>query len=71
MPLQTSGSISMSDIVSEYSGASPHSISEYYRGGQYVITGFYVKGSFVQRNTTVPSSGTISFSNFYGQGNSF
>jgi len=69
MALQTSGAISMSDIAAEMGGSTPHSISEYYRGGGLVQSGFYVKGSFIALNTSVPTSGTISFSNFYGADN--
>jgi hypothetical protein len=49
MPIQSSGVISMSDIVAEFGGSAPHSISEYRGVG------------------TTPSSGAISWSNFYGQ----
>jgi len=69
MALQTSGAISMSDIAAEMGGSTPHSISEYYRGGGLTQSGFYVKGSFVALNTGVPTSGTISFSDFYGADN--
>ena len=59
MALQASGAISLSDIQTELGGANPISLSEYYRGGAY--TG----GS----NTSVPTSGAISASNFYGAQN--
>ena len=36
MALQTSGSISFSEIAAEFGGTAPHSISEYYRGGDNV-----------------------------------
>jgi hypothetical protein len=38
MPLQTSGAISLSQVQSEFGGANPVSMSEYYRGGSYVPT---------------------------------
>lgn len=69
MTLQSSGAISLLDLQNEYGGSSPISLSEYYRGGSFVQSGFYLKGSFVALNTGVPTSGTISLSNFYGQGN--
>jgi hypothetical protein len=49
MALQTSGAISLANIQTEFGGANPISISEYYGVG------------------TVPASGTISLSHFYGQ----
>ena len=33
MPIQSSGTISLTDIVNEFGGSVPHSLSEYYRGG--------------------------------------
>ena len=36
MALQTSGSISLSELASEFGGSAPHSLSEYYRGGANV-----------------------------------
>ena len=56
MALQSSGTITIQDIVDEFGGTAPHSLSEYYRGGAYV-------GS---NNAGVPTSGTISLSDFYG-----
>lgn len=56
MTLQASGTISIADIVAEFGGAAPHSLSEYYRGGAYV-------GS---SNTGVPTGGAIGLSDFYG-----
>lgn len=38
MTLQTSGAISLSQVQSEFGGANPISMSEYYRGGTYVPT---------------------------------
>lgn len=56
MPLQGSGQITLTDIQNEFGGSNPIDMSEYYRGGAYVT----------QNNTNVPTSGTISMSNFYG-----
>ena len=56
MALPGSGTLSIQDIVDEFGGTAPHSLSEYYRNGVYV-------GS---NNTGVPTSGTISLSDFYG-----
>ena len=56
MALQSSGAVKLSEIQTEFTGSNPISMSEYYRGAGYV-TG---------NNTTVPTSGAISVSNFYG-----
>ncbi len=56
MALQNSGPISLKDIQDEFTGSNPISLGEYYNGKGYVIGG----------NPTIPSSGAISFSNFYG-----
>jgi hypothetical protein len=56
MTLQSSGAISLANIQTEFGGANPISLSEYYRGAGYTTT----------NNTSVPTSGTISIANFYG-----
>lgn len=56
MVLPTTGSLSLSQIQTEFGGFNPIGINEYYRGG------FYVPSSQI----TIPTSGTISISNFYG-----
>lgn len=56
MALQSSGAISLNDIQTEFGGSNPISLSEYYRNG----------GLVTSNNTNVPTSGTISLSNFYG-----
>ena len=57
MPVTSSGLIRLSgDIVAEFGGSAPHGLSEYYRGAGIV-------GS---TNTGVPTSGAVSFSDFYG-----
>jgi hypothetical protein len=58
MPLPSSGPISLSDIQAEFGGTNPISLSEYYKGGAYVLTTDYAPN--------VPTSGAISLSNFYG-----
>ena len=58
MALQSSGAISLSDIASEFGDSTPNSISEFYRGGSLVPN--------TSTNTNVPTSGQISFSQFYG-----
>ena len=55
MALQSSGAISLSDIQTEFGGENPISLSEYYRDGDYTTS----------NNTSVPTSGAISLSNFY------
>jgi hypothetical protein len=57
MPLPSSGPISLSDIQAEFGGTNPISLSEYYKGGAYVLTTDYAPN--------VPTSGAISLSNFY------
>lgn len=66
MTLQSSGTISLNDIRNEFSVPLPVSMSQLYRGGSYVPANFYFKGQFYPINETVPTSGAISFSNFYG-----
>ena len=57
MPVTSSGIISLAgDIVGEFGGSAPHSLSEYYRNAGLVTAG----------NTNVPTSGAVSFSDFYG-----
>ena len=56
MTLQASGAISLNDIQTEFGGANPISLSEYYAGGSYVATG----------TAGIPSSSTISLNQFYG-----
>lgn len=62
MPLPSSGPISLGMIRLFYGGAVPDSIFEYYRGGAYVPN--------TAANSAIPTSGTISLFNFYGQGGS-
>lgn len=55
MAIQASGAITLQDIEDEFGGTGSISLSEYYRGG-----------AVTSNNTSVPTSGTISLSNFYG-----
>lgn len=65
MALPSSGALSLSAIQTEFGGANPISISEYYAGGGYVPAG--TSGTY----GAVPSSGAISFQKFYGTQNGF
>lgn len=58
MTLQSSGAISMNDLVGEYGGSAPHALNEYYRGGSLVPSHSNTSG--------IPSSGTIQLDDFYG-----
>ena len=60
MTLPTSGPLSLSDIQTEFGGVNPIGLDEYYAGGGRVPPG--TTGT----NGAVPSSGTISISQFYG-----
>ena len=62
MALPTSGTLTLADIQTEFGGSNPIGLSEYYAGGSYVPAG--TSGT----NGAVPSSGTISISDFYGTG---
>ena len=55
MTLPASGTISLSAVQSEFGGSNPVGMDEYYRGGSYVSV----------NNTSIPTSGTISLSNYY------
>lgn len=56
MTLPASGPLKLSDIHGEFGGTGP--LSEYYRGGARVPD--------VAPNSGIPTSGAISFSDFYG-----
>lgn len=58
MALPESGPLSLSDIQAEFGGTNPISLSEYYKGGAFVLTTDYAPN--------VPTSGTINISDFYG-----
>jgi hypothetical protein len=57
MALPSSGTISVLQVAQMFGGSTPHSLSEYYKGGSYVLT--------TDTAPNVPTSGTISLSNFY------
>ena len=61
MTIVASGTISINSLVGEYGGSAPHAMNEYYKGGSLV--------SNHSNNANVPTSSTISLSNFYGQSN--
>jgi hypothetical protein len=58
MAIPLTGPISLTDIQTEFGGTNPVSLSEYYKGGAYVLTTDYAPN--------VPTSGVISLSDFYG-----
>jgi len=62
MALPNSGPLSLSSIQGEFGGSNPISLSEYYRGGPLVAA--------IANTSPIPSSGTISVSNFYGTSSS-
>ena len=57
MALQTSGQISLANIAAEFGGSAPHSMSEYYGGGDNVPAG---------ANPGIATSGEINMNSFYG-----
>lgn len=61
MTLQASGAITPSDIRTEFGGLAPDQFSEYYRGGTLVHN--------ITPNASIPTSGSISPSDFYSTGN--
>jgi len=61
MTLQSSGAITLAQIQAEFGGSNPASLSEYYRGGSYVPN--------TTTNSSIPTSGTITMSNFYSGSN--
>lgn len=63
MTLQSSGPLKASEIQTEFGGSSPFRLSDYYAGGANVPAGTVGDGG------PIPSSGTISFSDFYGASN--
>lgn len=64
MALQSSGSISLSQIQTEHGGSNPISLSEYYQNASPDLV--------TSNNTGVPNTGSsISISNFYGTSQQF
>lgn len=58
MALQTSGTITIGDLRTEFGDTGSSSLSEFYRGGSLVPN--------TGTNVAVPTSGIIKLSNFYG-----
>lgn len=58
MTLPASGVITMNEIATEFGGAAPYSLSNYYRGGANVPN--------TASTASIPTSGVISLNNFYG-----
>jgi hypothetical protein len=58
MALPSSGTISLTDIQTEFGGSDPLGLNMYYKGGAYVLDTDYAPN--------VPRSGKISLSDFYG-----
>lgn len=59
MAIKSSGALSFAtDIVGEFSDSTPHSLSEFYKGGGKVPD--------AAGNASVPTSGAISMGDFYG-----
>ena len=61
MAVTGSAPISITNLVTEFGGSAPHSLTEYYRGGSLVPD--------IAANASVPTSGAISLTNFYGATN--
>lgn len=62
MPLPSAPPITSEMIRAMYGGSLPFRIQDYYRGGSRVPN--------TAANSAIPTSGTISFANFLGQGGS-
>lgn len=62
MALPTTGPMTADMIMQQYGGTAPFRISDYYRGGARVPN--------IAANSGIPTSGTITFANFRGQGGS-
>jgi len=58
MAVTSSAPISITNLVTEFGGSAPHSLTEYYRGGSLVPN--------TTTNASVPTSGAISLTNFFG-----
>jgi len=64
MPIQGSGAISITDLVSEFAGQAPHSLTEYYRNGSLVDSTRNVTGSATKSDggTTTDFAGVTGLS---------
>ena len=58
MALPSSGTISLSQLQTQFGGSNPVSMSEYYRSGANVSNNAV--------NASIPTSGTLNMSGFYG-----
>ncbi len=58
MAVTSSAPIDIGDLVTEFGGDAPHSLTEYYRGGSLVPN--------TTANNGVPTSGAISLTDFFG-----
>ena len=58
MAVTSSAPIDIGDLVTEFGGSTPHSLTEYYRGGSL--------GPNTTANNSVPTSGAISLTDFLG-----
>ena len=58
MAVTSSAPISITNLVTEFGGSTPHALTEYYRGGSLVPNN--------SDNQSVPTSGAISLTNFFG-----
>jgi hypothetical protein len=58
MAVTSSAPIDIGDLVTEFGGSTPHSLTEYYRGGSLVPDN--------SDNNSVPTSGAISLTDFFG-----
>lgn len=65
MPITSNGQLSLTDISTEFGGNTPHSMSEYWRGG------LYVANVAVNANVPTVSEGNLSFTDFYNSTNFF
>ena len=61
MAVTSSAPIDIGDLVTEFGGSAPHSLTEYYRGGSLVPN--------TTANNSVPTSGAISLTDFFGATN--
>lgn len=59
MAVRASGALPFSEIQTEFGGAAPISLNEYYRGGSYVPNG-------PAANAGIATAGAISMNSFYG-----
>tara|TARA_R110001599_G_scaffold223853_1_gene422999 strand:- start:43 stop:573 length:531 start_codon:yes stop_codon:yes gene_type:complete len=63
MAVRSSAPVSLvADIVDEFGGSAPYSLTDYYRGGSLVPNG-------PDANNNIPTSGAISLTNFLGATN--